>query len=754
MNLQQDKENLLDLIKLAYQGKLVLPDFQRNFVWERLDIEELIKSLLEEVFIGTFLILNTNKDSVPFKTILIQGVQEINPNVQLNPSRLILDGQQRLTALFYAIYSPDIPLRNTETPYRFFIDLNKLVEENIEEAVFSWSINWREYKSFLNENNELMIEKLVEKRILPLIVLKEKDNYFEIRYKVLPNLFNEKQIKIIDKYLKNLLDCQVITLNLSSSYSEKPDEIIILFERINKTGIRLSTYDLLNARFYKFIKLREEWEKVFNSKPNIRKYASRVDNTNVPYSFIQSLALANHQSIKSKDLIKIDENILNKNNWIKVVNLVEDKVLATLNQINRFGIGDIEKWLPYNPLVTLLTAFYLINKHLDSEKINTWYWSAVFTERYSGSTESYMMKDFREVTYWMNNTKYLPEVVEQFLKQLSNNVFTLFDVKKRGSSKYKGVFNLIFMNNAQDFFEPENLAFNLLEDHHIFPKDFLKSKNVEVDYDIVLNRTLIFSETNKRISNKSPADYVNEMINNFISKGLNEYEAKEKVKSIFKGHFVDDEMFEILLKTNNDLSSDQIKENFERFIKKREELIVNRIKELVNFSKLIDYVNVGPKISDRSKLYKQFWESLLIKSNSKFDFFSTRNFTIYAYLSKRLYKGIELVYFITTKKGKVGLYIDFGEGMKKLNTKVFDILFENKEEFEKISEYNISWRRPDNKNRSASIYILIEEGNIYQVEKWDKLQDIMVDKMYELYKLMQKYMPLIKKITKEFYENK
>lgn len=621
MNLQQDKENLLDLIKLAYQGKLVLPDFQRNFVWERLDIEELIKSLLEEVFIGTFLILNTNKDSVPFKTILIQGVQEINPNVQLNPSRLILDGQQRLTALFYAIYSPDIPLRNTETPYRFFIDLNKLVEENIEEAVFSWSINWREYKSFLNENNELMIEKLVEKRILPLIVLKEKDNYFEIRYKVLPNLFNEKQIKIIDKYLKNLLDCQVITLNLSSSYSEKPDEIIILFERINKTGIRLSTYDLLNARFYKFIKLREEWEKVFNSKPNIRKYASRVDNTNVPYSFIQSLALANHQSIKSKDLIKIDENILNKNNWIKVVNLVEDKVLATLNQTNRFGIGDIEKWLPYNPLVTLLTAFYLINKHLDSEKINTWYWSAVFTERYSGSTESYMMKDFREVTYWMNNTKYLPEVVEQFLKQLSNNVFTLFDVKKRGSSKYKGVFNLIFMNNAQDFFEPENLAFNLLEDHHIFPKDFLKSKNVEVDYDIVLNRTLIFSETNKRISNKSPADYVNEMINNFISKGLNEYEAKEKVKSIFKGHFVDDEMFEILLKTNNDLSSDQIKENFERFIKKREELIVNRIKELVNFSKLIDYVNVGPKISDRSKLYKQFWESLLIKSNSKFDFF-------------------------------------------------------------------------------------------------------------------------------------
>ncbi|ABR31527.1 DUF4268 domain-containing protein [Thermosipho melanesiensis] len=597
----------------------------------------------------------------------------------------------------------------------------------------------------------MKIRDLLENKIFPLNVLNDINTYYKLRYSIINNLFDQEQLKKIDYYLNNLLDYHIITLNLDFSYNEKPDQIIILFERLNKTGIRLSTYDLLNARFYKFIKLREEWENVFNNMSNIKKYASRVDNTNVPYSFIQSLALANHQNIKSKDLIKINEDILNKKNWNKVVDLVENKVLATLNQINRFGIGDIEKWLPYNPLVTLLTAFYLMNKHLDFEKINAWYWSAVFTERYSGSTETYMMKDFREVTYWMNNSKDLPEVVEQFLNQLSNNAFTLFNVKRSGSSKYKGIFNLIFMNNALDFFEPENLAFNLLEDHHIFPKDFLKSKNVEVDYNIILNRTLIFGETNKRISNKSPADYVNEIIYNFISKGLKENEAIEKVINILKTHFIDDEMFEILLKTSNDLSSKKIKENFERFTKKREKLIINKIKELVNFNKLIDLVNVGPKIFDRTKLYKQFWKSLLKKSNAKFDFFSAKNGTIYSDLPKRLWKGIDLVYWITTNNSKVGLYIDFGKGMKELNTKVFDFLYEKKEEFEKILGKNISWRRPEkNKTRSASIYLVIEEGNIYQVEKWDKLQNIMVDKMYELYKLMQKYIPLIEKITKEF----
>ena len=58
MNLHQGQIKLLELVNKAYNGEVMLPDFQRNFVWARHDIEELIKSLLEDVFIGTFLILN------------------------------------------------------------------------------------------------------------------------------------------------------------------------------------------------------------------------------------------------------------------------------------------------------------------------------------------------------------------------------------------------------------------------------------------------------------------------------------------------------------------------------------------------------------------------------------------------------------------------------------------------------------------------------------------------------------------------
>ena len=753
MNLQQGQNELLNLLESAFNGEVMLPDFQRSFVWGRNDIEELIKSLLEDMFIGTFLILYTHPNNIPFKPVFISGVKEVNPQVKENPTMLILDGQQRLTAMFYAIYSPNIPLKNTETPYKFFIDLKKLVVDEIEDSVFSWSLRWRDYISYLDGNGKLDVQRLLKDKILPLSVFQKKDEYYKIRYGYMEKIFESKDLEKIDNYIYNILNYLVHTLSLDISYNEKPEEIAILFERINKTGIRLSTYDLLTARFYKYIKLREEWEKVFEENPNIKKLASRVDNTNVPFSFIQALALSHGASIKSRELIKIDNSILNKENWDKVVKIVENKVLANLNQINEFGIGDINKWLPYNPLITLLTAFYLKFGHIDNEKIAAWYWSSVFTERYSGSTEEKIMKDFRDVNIWMNDSKFVPEVVREFIVQLSKSAFTLKNVRRSGSSKYKGVFNLIFKNKAQDFYYPENLAFNNLEDHHIFPKAFLKSKNVEVEYDTVLNRTLIFDETNRKISNKSPAEYIKEMIEIQMKKGLTKTEAEEKIKKILRAHFIDEEMYEILKNTSKDLTSEEIMKNFENFISKREKLIIEKIKELVNFERFFYIVKTTPYYSEKSKLYKQFWTSLLEKSNKKFDLFSTRSPALDWLLSKRIAKGLELEYHLYKNYGSVALFIDFGKGYKELNKKVFDFLYDHRSEFEKVLGNDLEWRRND-KNRSCVIYKKIYEGGTFKIERWDKLQDLMVDNMVKLYNFIQNYIPEIEKIANEYTNKK
>ena len=605
----------------------------------------------------------------------------------------------------------------------------------------------------MDGDGTLNIQRLLNDKILPLSIFQNKEEYYKIRYGYMKEIFENKDLEKIDEYINNIFDYYVLTLSLDISYNEKPEEIAILFERINKTGIRLSTYDLLTARFYKYIKLRKEWGKVFEENPNIKKLASRVDNTNVPFSFIQALALSHGSSIKSRDLIKIDNSMLNKENWVKIVQIVENKVLTTLNQIDEFGIADINKWLPYNPLITLLTAFYLKLKHLDNEKIAAWYWSSVFTERYSGSTEEKMMKDFKDVNIWMNDSNFLPEVVEDFLVQLSKDAFTLKNVRRRGSSKYKGVFNLIFKNKAQDFYYPENLAFNKLEDHHIFPKAFLKSKNVEVEYDTVLNRTLIFDETNRKISNKSPSEYIQEMIEIQMKKGLTKNEAEEKIKKILKSHFIDEEMYEILKNTSNDLSSGEIMRNFERFIDKREKLIIEKIKEILNYERLISIINVEPNIPERSKLKKQFWRTLLEKSNRKFDLFSTKKETADSFLTKKVALGLKLYYHIHRNFGSVGIYIDFGKSFKELNKKVFDLLNNHQREFEKVLGDNLFWRRSD-KKRSSVIFKKNFEGGIYKIERWDELQDLMVDNMFKLYNVLQKFIPEIEKIANEYMKTK
>lgn len=61
MELEWSKRRLLELVRKAYHGEVMLPDFQRNFVWARNDIEELICSLLERMCISTFLIQRVNQ---------------------------------------------------------------------------------------------------------------------------------------------------------------------------------------------------------------------------------------------------------------------------------------------------------------------------------------------------------------------------------------------------------------------------------------------------------------------------------------------------------------------------------------------------------------------------------------------------------------------------------------------------------------------------------------------------------------------
>ena len=82
-------------------GKIQLPDFQRGWVWEDDRIKALIASITSNYPVGAAMFLEYGNENVRFKYRVIEG----SPSKEQIPTQLILDGQQRLTSIYSALYN-------------------------------------------------------------------------------------------------------------------------------------------------------------------------------------------------------------------------------------------------------------------------------------------------------------------------------------------------------------------------------------------------------------------------------------------------------------------------------------------------------------------------------------------------------------------------------------------------------------------------------------------------------------------------
>jgi len=148
-----------------------------------------------------------------------------------------------------------------------------------------------------------------------------------------------------------------------------------------------------------------------------------------------------------------------------------------------------------------------------------------------------------------------------------------FSSVKKGSSQYKIILCLLALNGADDFFTQRTVGTidyskECINDHHIFPVK-VKIDKVSIKFestkDSILNRTLLLDETNKKILNKKPSEYLSEM------QKRNEFNNDiQKVKAVLHNHFINDKAFEYL---QND--------DYDNFIKERESAIKEHIKKIL-----------------------------------------------------------------------------------------------------------------------------------------------------------------------------
>src|ERR1700730_13322528 len=99
-----DHVSLNTLINYLRDGRFVIPDFQREFEWKPWDIRELMRSIFLDYYIGSLLLWKGKPEN--FAGLSCEAVYGYPGGGK--PEYIVLDGQQRLTAIYYAFLAPDV----------------------------------------------------------------------------------------------------------------------------------------------------------------------------------------------------------------------------------------------------------------------------------------------------------------------------------------------------------------------------------------------------------------------------------------------------------------------------------------------------------------------------------------------------------------------------------------------------------------------------------------------------------------------
>jgi hypothetical protein len=203
--------------------------------------------------------------------------------------------------------------------------------------------------------------------------------------------------------------------------------------------------------------------------------------------------------------------------------------------------------------------------------LKRWYWCNVFLERYSSAVESKSRKDYAEMLAHWTEKGTEPAVFGEARARIGADGYTIRDSASGASAVYSGVFSLLAINGARDWTRAETIQLQDLDDHHIFPQAYLKRHGItkRVDVNTILNRTLISDETNRRISDKAPAVYLQDK-KVFPTVGN---------ETTLVQHFIGAEVYRFMTRAVETLSEEETREVYEDFLHAREQMIVSTIRQ-------------------------------------------------------------------------------------------------------------------------------------------------------------------------------
>ena len=478
---------LSDLIQQIKYGELVLPEFQRGYVWTREKVKSYVRSLYLEYPTGHFLV---------WKTYSPQRTRGSSPLTEKAYSRLILDGQQRLTSA-YTLFEGKPPAFYEGESLYFDLYFNFQTEEFefYQKGKMSDPLSaWVAVTPFLLKGINQWIADLSQ---LP------ADQ--EILYR--KHLTGFANLDRIRKYPYEL-----------DQVTGKPvPEIVSIFNLVNTSGTPLSEADLALAR------ICVGWPEARDIlNVALEHFAAAGFTFEIDFLTRCISAVAVGQARFTDDFGERELKEVQKA-WNDTERVLEYLVNILRNDAYIDSSESLSSPYVLLPIIVYLCRQGGIFKD-DSEKRGFLYWMymALMWGRYARSTFTQLQADINV----LQSEDDLHALLANILRDRGRLQVEPQDLEGQGTrSRFYSITYIVARSRgAVDWFTGmklynSNLGKSFgLEDHHIFPQSILyksgykkkDSKDRKLVNDIA-NRAYLTKKANLRASNALPSKYLPEV---------------------------------------------------------------------------------------------------------------------------------------------------------------------------------------------------------------------------------------------------
>ena len=471
--------NLAEIITSISRGEYRIPRFQRDFVWDIKKSAALMDSIFRGYPISSVILWKTNNELNEIKKL---GGIDIPDRANGRYISYIIDGQQRLTSLYFALNG-----LKTETGSDFSKMCVSLVASGDEQLVYE------SLPKDADPNDFVILADLFSAKALQGSHGDKRIGYFQI----------------LTRYQVSIIEIDDDTLNL--------EDVIEIFERLNLGGKKLNLFSIIAARSYR---PPENGDSGFDLSKKFDKVNDRLANSNYgrinDAVFLQSIAACLIGKVNKADILRDLKSNLIVDNYEKV----EKAFLAAIEHLKGNAYGAIvASLLPYQRLLVSFTYFHYMvgSTQIDSiqEKyLQDFFWRCILGKRYNTSADTNTNTDISKIQAILNKEEPTREPITLSPRSIFENGRFLLS-----SAYVLGMLCLMAQNKPQSYAVGRTV--NITNDsvsngakkqfHHFFPT---KSKAVteNVAYKAISNNVvnIVFMDaiTNDQIKNDNPSVYI------------------------------------------------------------------------------------------------------------------------------------------------------------------------------------------------------------------------------------------------------